>query len=178
VRWSHPGGGVVESALPLRTKLLYSSSSLGSEALLQSLGAWLLYFYAPPRGADLERLLPIALAGPLIFASKLLQAFEDPVIGWWSDRTRSRLGRRLPFVLGATPFWALFAFLLFTPPRHAGTGPTAVYLVISLELMFLFGTLSGGPWDSLLPEIARTRQTQERRRPPPAGEAAAGASSR
>jgi GPH family glycoside/pentoside/hexuronide:cation symporter len=146
-----------EVALPLETRLLYSSGSLGSEALLQAMGAWLLYFYAPPSGAGLERLLPVGLAGPLIFVAKLAQAAEDPVVGWWSDRTRSRLGRRLPFILGATPFWALFAFLLFVPPHHAGTGVTGLYLVVVLELMFLFSTLSGGPYDSLMPEVARTR---------------------
>lgn len=146
----------MEGSLPLRSKLLYAASSLGGEALTQSRSAWLLYFYAPPSSANLERLLPIGLIGPLLTAGRLLQAFEDPLIGWWSDRTRSRLGRRLPFVLGATPFWALFAVLLFTPPRHAGTAATAVYLVVVLELMFLFSTLSGGPYESLLPEIART----------------------
>jgi GPH family glycoside/pentoside/hexuronide:cation symporter len=144
-----------EASLPRRRKLLYASSSLGGEALTQSRSQWLLYFYAPPRTSDLERLLPRELAGPLLTVGRLLQAFEDPLVGWWSDRTRSRLGRRLPFILGATPFWALFAFLLFTPP-DAGTVATAFYLVVTLELMFLFGTLSGGPYESLLPEIART----------------------
>lgn len=143
------------SRLPLRTRLLYASSSLGGEALTQSRSQWLLYFYAPPSSAQLERLLPLGLAGPLLTAGRLIQAFEDPLIGWWSDRTRSRLGRRLPFILGATPFWALFSFLLFAPPA-AGTAVTAAYLVVVLELMFLFSTLSGGPYESLLPEIAST----------------------
>src|SRR5919197_444232 len=143
------------SRLPLRSRLLYASSSLGGEALTQSRSQWLLYFYAPPSSAQLERLLPLGLAGPLMTAGRLIQAFEDPLVGWWSDRTHSRLGRRLPFVLGATPFWALFSFLLFAPPA-AGTAATAAYLFIVLELMFLFSTLSGGPYESLLPEIAST----------------------
>ena len=70
---------------------------------------------------------------------------------------RSRLGRRLPFVLGATPLWALFAFLLFTPP----TGSeylTATYLFVVLELFFVAGTLSGGPYEALFPEIALTHR--------------------
>jgi GPH family glycoside/pentoside/hexuronide:cation symporter len=147
---------VDSSALPLQTKLLYGSASLGSEALTQSRGLWLLYFYAPPKDADLETLLPLGVAGALLFAVRLTEAFDDPLIGYWSDRTRSRLGRRLPFILGATPLWALFAFLLFTPPTGAGTALTAAYLFVTLELFSVFATLSGGPYEALLPEIART----------------------
>jgi glycoside/pentoside/hexuronide:cation symporter, GPH family len=141
--------------LPLRGKLLYAVSSLGSEALTQSRGLWLLYYYAPPSDADLEQQLPRLVAGALIFGGRLLEAFDDALVGFWSDRTRSRWGRRIPFVLGATPLWALFAFLLFTPPPAGAVG-TGVYLFVTLELFFVFATLSGGPYEALLPEIART----------------------
>jgi GPH family glycoside/pentoside/hexuronide:cation symporter len=141
--------------LPLRAKLLYASASLGGEALGQSRGLWLLYYYAPPADADREALLPLGLVGVLLFAGRLLETFDDALIGYWSDRTRSRLGRRIPFVLAATPFAALFAVLLFSPP-DAGTAGTAIYLFVVLELFFLFGTLSAGPYEALLPEIART----------------------
>jgi GPH family glycoside/pentoside/hexuronide:cation symporter len=147
---------VERSALPLQTKLLYASSSLGSEALSQSRGLWLLYYYAPPEDADLESLLPLGVVGVLLFAGRLVEALDDPLVGYWSDRTRSRLGRRLPFILGATPLWALFAFLLFTPPTGAGTALTAAYFFLTLELFFVFATLSGGPYEALLPELART----------------------
>ena len=142
--------------LPRRAKLLYASSSLGGEALSQSRGLWLLYYYAPPNDSELESLLPLALVGALLTAGRLVESIDDALIGYWSDRTRSRLGRRLPFILGATPLWALFAVLVFTPPPDAGTAFTALYLFLALELFFLFGTLSGGPYEALLPEIART----------------------
>ena len=38
--------------------MLYASSSLGSEALVQSRSTWLLYYYAPPKSADMHTLLP------------------------------------------------------------------------------------------------------------------------
>ena len=40
--------GLAADRLPRSTRLLYSVSSLGAEALVQSRAAWLLYFYAPP----------------------------------------------------------------------------------------------------------------------------------
>ncbi len=142
--------------LPLRTRLLYASSSLGGEALTQSRGLWLLFYYAPPADADLERILPIGLVGALVTAARLLDALNDTLVGYWSDRTRSRLGRRLPFILVGTPLWALFGFLVFVPPTGEGAFVTAAYLFIVLELFFVFATVSGGPYEALLPEIAPT----------------------
>ncbi len=142
-------------ALPLRTKLLYATSSLGGEALGKSRDLWLVYFYAPPHDAHLETLLPRLAVGILLTSGKVIEAFDDALIGYWSDRTRSRWGRRIPFILLATPPWALFAFLMFTPP-DAGTATTALYFFLVLEIFFLFSTLSGGPYEALLPEIAPT----------------------
>jgi len=139
-----------------RTRLAYASASLGGEALGQSRNLWLVYYYAPPEDADLEALLPVGVVGALLTAAALVEAVYDPVVGWWSDRARTRLGRRLPFVLAATPLWALFAFLLFTPPQDASTAATGAYLFLVFQLFHLFGTLSGVPYEALFPEIART----------------------
>jgi GPH family glycoside/pentoside/hexuronide:cation symporter len=138
-----------------RTALLYSCANLGSEALAQSRYVWLVYFYAPPADADRAALLKLSVVSALLFAGKLLEAFDDALIGHLSDRTRSRWGRRIPFVLAAAPFWALFAVLAFTPPEHAGTTAMAVYFFIMLELFYLFDTLVSVPYEALLPELAR-----------------------
>src|SRR5918992_393239 len=140
--------------LPLRAKLQYASASLGGEALTQSRSLWLLYFYTEAN----DYLSPLAV-GAILTAARLVETVDDGLIGFWSDRTRSRLGRRIPFVLAATPFWALFSFLLFTPPASGGAA-TAAYLFIVLELLFLSSTLSGGPYEALLAEI--TSDSRER----------------
>ncbi len=136
--------------LPLRSRVLYASSSLGGEALSQSRALWLLYFYAE----DAELLSTLAV-GVLLTAGRLIEALDDAVVGWWSDRTRSRLGRRIPFVLAATPLWALSAVLLFAPPAD-GAVLAGLYLLLVFELHQLFATLSGGPYEALLPELAPT----------------------
>lgn len=142
--------------LTRRERLLYSSSSLGGEALSRARSTWLVYYYAPPSDADLDELLPLGTVGVLLFVANLVEALDDPLVGHWSDRTRSRLGRRLPFVIGAAPLWALFAVLLFTPPPDAGTAVTAAYLFLVFELHHVFGTMASGPYESLMPEIARS----------------------
>ena len=135
--------------LPLRSRVLYASSSLGGEALAQSRSLWLLYFYA-----EEAEVFSKLVVGILLTAGRLVEAFDDALVGYWSDRTRSRLGRRIPFVLAATPFWALFAVLLFTPPTESGAVAAGVYLLLVFELHQLFATLASGPYEALLPEIA------------------------
>lgn len=136
--------------LPRRAQVLYAASSFGSEALTQSRSLWLLYFYT-----EATDVLSTFSVGLILTVGRLVEMLDDGVIGYWSDRTRSTLGRRIPFVLAATPFWALFGFLLFTPPQSSAAA-AAAYLFIVMELYFLFSTLSGGPYEALLPEIART----------------------
>ncbi len=150
----HTGRGT--TPLPRRAKLLYSVSSLGGEALNQSRAAWLLYYYAPPADSGLQPLLPLSVIGVLLAILQVVGALDDAVIGWWSDRTRSRLGRRLPFILAGTPLAAIFAVLIVTPPADAGTAATAVYLFVVMEMYAIFSTVSGGPYEALLPEIARS----------------------
>ena len=136
--------------LPLRSKLMYASSSMGGEALTQSRSLWLLYFYT--EATDL--LSPFAV-GAILTVARLVETVDDGLVGYWSDRVDTRLGRRLPFILVATPFWALFSVLLFTPPESSAAAAGA-YLFIVLELYFVASTLSGGPYEALLPEISKS----------------------
>jgi len=59
--------------------------------------------------------IPAALAAAAVFLPKLCAIAWDPLVGAWSDRTRSRIGRRRPFLLFggigvALSFLALFAW--------------------------------------------------------------------
>lgn len=89
--------------------------------------------------------------------ARLVDSADDALVGFWSDRTSSRWGRRIPFIVGATPLWAIFFVLLFMPPEGS-TAMTALYFFFVLELLSIFSTLSGGPYEALLPEIAPTNE--------------------
>jgi GPH family glycoside/pentoside/hexuronide:cation symporter len=132
---------------------MYSASSLGSEALIQGRNLWLLYFYLPPADAHREQLINPGAYAALALVITLTSSFNDPLIAYWSDRSRSRLGRRLPFILWATPFWALFGFMFFTPP-HSGTAWVALYFFLVSQAYAFTSTLSGGPYEAMLPEIS------------------------
>ncbi|MGI9255011.1 MAG: MFS transporter, partial [Thermomicrobiales bacterium] len=141
--------------LPLRQRLLFASSTLGSEALLQSRSAWLLYLYAPPPGSGAPQLLSLGLMGVLLALMRVLGSFDDAIVGWWSDRTRSRWGRRVPFIVLAAPAWALFGALLMNPPQESSAGRIILWFVVTMQSTNLFAALAGAPYDALIPEIAR-----------------------
>jgi GPH family glycoside/pentoside/hexuronide:cation symporter len=142
-------------AIPLRTKLLFGSSRIGAEALGRSQGLWLLYYYAPPSDTHLPTLLPSLAVGALLTAGGIVGALDEAIVGYFSDRTRSRWGRRIPYIVLGAPLWAIFFVLLFTPPPDAGDAATAVYLFFVFELLALFGAVVVGPYEALLPELAR-----------------------
>ncbi len=155
-----PAGGqgrTLNQELPLRNKLLYASGSFGGNVISRTKDLWLIFFFAPPEDeVDVAKRIPILTVGILFTVARVIEAFDDPLIGYWSDRTSSRWGRRIPFVLFATPFYALFFALLWFPPDNHETIANAVYFFVMLEAFHLFSTLSGGPFESLLPEIAVT----------------------
>ena len=143
--------------IPRFNRIVYASASLGGNVLSRTTGLWLLFFYAPPADSDMPTIVPRFTLGAILLAVGILDAIDDPIIGYWSDRTRTRWGRRIPFIVLSTPFYALFFFLFFTPPgADHGTMVNALYITTVIFLQRLVGTMSGGPMESLLPEIARS----------------------
>jgi GPH family glycoside/pentoside/hexuronide:cation symporter len=144
--------------LPLRTRILYGTSRLGSEALGRSQALWLLYYYAPPSDAHLPTLLPSLAVGALFTVGGIVASLDDAIVGWFSDRTRSRWGRRIPYIVIGAPLWSIFSILIFVPPSSAGHAITAVYFFLVFEAMALASSIVVGPYEALLPEMASSSE--------------------
>jgi len=69
--------------------------------------------------------------GMIFFLAKCWDAISDPVVGYWSDRTRSPIGRRRSWMLGSILPVGLFSVMLWAPP-------------VALEGAALVGWLSVG----------------------------------
>jgi GPH family glycoside/pentoside/hexuronide:cation symporter len=82
-------------------------------------------------------------------------AFNDPLIGYISDRTHSRFGRRRIFIMiGFIPVLAL-EILIWLPPA-SGQLAQFFYLLLMLILYDTSYTLIALPTDSLFPELYTT----------------------
>lgn len=140
----------------LRHQILYAFGSLGGNALFLTYTLWLAYFYAPPADRGLPTYVPIVTLGLILGVIQLVELVDGPLIGYLSDRTRSRLGRRTPYVLFGAPALALAFFLLWIPPHAEPTPLNAVYLAMSVLFFLVAFTVVMGPYDALFPEMAVT----------------------
>ena len=134
--------------LPLKTKIAYGVADLGISLLTASIQFFLLFYYTDILGID------PGLAGTALLVGKLTwDAINDPVFGFLSDRTRSRWGRRKPYMLlGAIPF-GLTIWLLFSLPAGM-TGATAFLAVLgSFLLVDTTQTLVSVPYYALSAEL-------------------------
>jgi Na+/melibiose symporter-like transporter len=73
------------------------------------------YVYIPKFYTDVVG-IDIAVAGILLFGVRLFDAITDPLMGTLSDRTRSRFGRRRPYILIGSMLLAIALIFLFNPP--------------------------------------------------------------
>lgn len=151
--------------VPFSVRLGYAFGSVAGNAVTQAWTLWLLYFYAPPADADLPRRVPDiwgfdarVFLGGVLTAARLLEALDDPLIGYWTDRASSRWGRRLPFVVPATPFWGLSFVLLFLPPLTGASAGNVVYVFVAAMFFYLFSNLAGAPLEALLPTLAKRHE--------------------
>jgi GPH family glycoside/pentoside/hexuronide:cation symporter len=93
-----------------RLRIGWGIGSLGASTLLNGVTFLVLFYLTRVLG------LPPALAGTLLFAAKLYDIVTDPLMGVLSDRTRSRYGRRRPWLLAGAVLSALSFASLFNAP--------------------------------------------------------------
>ncbi|MEM9004862.1 MAG: MFS transporter [Cyanobacteria bacterium P01_F01_bin.86] len=136
--------------LNIQTKLGYGIGELSKEIPGSILVFFLLFFFT-----DIVGLSP-GLAGGILLIGKVWDAVNDPLIGWLSDRTRSRWGKRFPWMFGgAVPLGISFWLLLLTPPLTTQWQLFAYYAAASL-LFFTALTAVAIPHSTLAAELTHT----------------------
>lgn len=128
------------------TKILFGSGDLGFSLTTTLVGAYFAVFLT-----DVAGLTP-AVAAIAIFVGRTWDYVNDPLIGYLSDRTRSRWGRRRPWLLfGAIPFAVVFTLMWWKPPL-SGVALAAYYGAAYL-LYDAGATAVGMPYFALTPEL-------------------------
>ena len=140
--------------LNFTTKLAYGSGDMGPAITANILVFFLLYFFTNVAG------LPPGMAGSILAIGKIGDAVNDPIAGILSDRTRSKWGRRIPWMLFGTVPFGLFFFLQWLVPTFSSDPNTnnwylfAYYIVIAV-LFNLAYTAVNLPYTALTPELTQ-----------------------
>ncbi|MEP4151970.1 MAG: MFS transporter, partial [Lentilitoribacter sp.] len=101
-------------------------------------------FYAVDMG------LGLATVGAVFVFGRIFDVITDPLIGHFSDQTRSRYGARKPWMMFGLPFFCLATWFLLMPPEGSGI----IFLIFVSAAYFLFYTIVDVPYSSIGLEIS------------------------
>lgn len=133
--------------LPVSLKLGWSVGSMGVSMLLNGVSILILFYLVGVMGIE------PALAGAIIFVSKLFDVATDPLVGVWSDRLESPRGRRRPFLFWGAILCATSFASIFAGPQFSSEVLTALYALATLCLYAFAYTLYNIPYLSMPAEM-------------------------
>ncbi len=149
-----------QEKLPFWTKVIYGAGDMGF-----SMNNSIIAAFFPIFMMDVIGMTP-GLVAIILFVGRSWDYLNDPVIGYLSDRTRTRWGRRRPFLLfGAVPFGLSFVLLWLSP--HLSTTGLIIYYSLGYIVYEALATAVYMPYYALTPELTddydeRTRLTSFR----------------
>ncbi len=135
--------------LSIGTKAGFGICDLGGNLFFTAMGFWSLNYLTDTVA------LSAASAGLAIMIGKFWDAVTDPVMGFISDRTRTRFGRRRPYLLfGAIPL-GLSMWYFFTRPGITNPVALTIWATLALCLLNTAYTIVNIPYSALTPELTQ-----------------------
>lgn len=155
---------------PNKILWIFAVGQLGWSILSAVMSNWLVYFYQPSEeniaaGQNLfitqsPVFLGLTVIGLIAAFGRVFDAVTDPLVAGFSDRCKSRLGRRIPFMRYAAIPFALVTVLVFISPVQSKTALNGVSLFVTSMLFYLCMTLYCTPYNALIPELGKTQNAR------------------
>ncbi len=142
-----------ERSLSTTRRVLFASGTVGNGLLPGFLVAWQLYYFAPPADSGRSILVPALVIGWVNLIGQIVHSLADWAIGYASDRTRSRWGRRIPWIAVASPICTVAFMAIWWPPLATVGWLNVAWLASIRSIFWIAYTASVGPYCSLLPEV-------------------------
>jgi len=148
--------------LGMKIILLYCVANVGMMVLDTVLDQYAVFFYAPRRtegGAAAGAVMafaPLVLAGLALNFGRFMDALANPIVGYLSDRTSTRWGRRIPYVLFGSIPMTIFFIMMFFPPLQSESKWNAVWFAFTCGGFLFLYTLVVAPYLALIPELAKS----------------------
>jgi len=132
------------------TRIYYGLATFGMATVSGIYGALLTIFYQDYLGLS-ARWIGIAFA---IYA--VWNSINDPIFGQITDNTRSKLGRRIPYLRYTAPFFALTFSLVWFAPQNAPELSKFAWMLVTMLLYDTCYTIMGLVHGALLPELTES----------------------
>lgn len=135
--------------VPQGTQVAYAAGTFADNLALQNFSYLGFSFYFAVIG------IPAYLITIAYIIYSIWDAVDDPILGMLSDRTRTKWGRRKPWIMITTIPLCILMVVLWTPPQGSYV-ETIIYLIIMLFLFDAFFTTYTVNFNSLWPEMFLT----------------------
>lgn len=148
-RSSQVGAGmkIPREKLSLGTLVSYGFSMIGLNGMWTMMSVHLMFFYT-----DIV-LMSSTVVGLAMAIAQAWDAITDPVLGYLSDHTSWKWGRRRPYILlGSVPAAVVF-FLMFSPSTRLSGRSLSIFFGVVVVLFFSFRTIWETPYFALAPEL-------------------------
>ncbi len=131
-------------------KAVWGMAAMGAQMILGVYGAMLTIFYQDYLGLGASWISIVSLV------YLVWNAINDPLFGYLTDSTRSKLGRRIPYMRYAAPFLALTFVLVWFAPPAAGKQAIFWWMLVTMLLYDSCYTIVGLAYSALLPEVTES----------------------
>lgn len=140
-----PKNALTKKTSPAR----YGFAMFGTSIPINMFKSFAAIFYVDMLGLDMKQYALI----PLIYA--FIDAIDNPVYGFLSDNTRTKWGRRRPWLLIGTPLLVLFFILFYNVPAvvQSDKGMLFIYMLLMYILTGTLDSLVNANYGSLFPEL-------------------------
>ncbi len=143
-----PTGKSAASDLPLSTIIHYNIPTVGVGFMFFMVSLYLMKF-----STDVLLISP-AVMGLIFGISRIWDAITDPVVGYLSDRTSLKAGRRRPWMLFSIPFVCVTFYMMWNPPLGLSSSGNIIWMAIAVVLFYTAMTAFSVPHTSLGAELS------------------------
>lgn len=131
----------------LNSPMMYAFGMLAMMIPSQAFSTFYSYYYVDKLGLGIG----LATLARTIFL--IWDAVNQPLFGYWSDRTKTKYGRRRPWLFGAIPLFMLSFIMVFSPPGNLSEMGLFTWFLIGLVFYEAVATVIWVNYGALFPEL-------------------------
>ncbi len=140
-----------EKEIKKTNSLRYAVGMFGTSIPINMFKTYATIFYV-----DTLSYITFAQFAMITLAYTALDAIDNPIYGYVSDRTRSRFGRRRPWLMIGTPLLVTCFIMFFNPPGALAQGSAISYIVLMYMLTGTLDSLIATNYGALFPELFKS----------------------
>ena len=143
-------------AVPVRVLVAYSAPALASSFVFTAVSLYLLKY-----STDVLLIAP-ATVGLIFGLARFWDAVTDPLVGHLSDRTRTRWGRRRPWIAASALPVAVAYFAIWSPPAALSGGSLTLWMAGAILAFYAAITVFSVPYHALGAELSESYHDRTR----------------